>query len=206
VSATQANADSINAYNQRLMALRYSKCTNGDAKYVDAVKDLRPDFRMHKYNSFQDNYVTASGDEHTFLKNECAKRGVSIETMYLHYWDATQINLQGTTLYFPGLANARTNADSVNSRIPVYYSDRSRIVVNYSNPLTRQLEKKYACIQLSTLPTQGSYYTASSGTTPRPPSGTGGRSSAAATWPRNRPTRASTRSVTAGPTGGTPPT
>lgn len=161
VARTQANADSINAYHQRLIAERYSWTTNGDPKYIDAIKSQNPNFGWFEYNSFQDNYVT-SGDteEHDWMVARCRSMGVNPERLYLHYHDATTMTLQGVTLTFPGVSNARTLTDTINSRVPIYYSNRSRIVVNMGDATTRQLSKEFACNMLTTLATQSGSYVA----------------------------------------------
>lgn len=155
VLKTQANADSINARHQYLISQRHAWTTNGDPLYINAIQALNPNFEWIEYNSFQDNYVTS--EEHNWITSRLVAAGLNPENLYMHYWNATVVNLQGSVLSFVGLQNATTLADTINSRIPVYYSNRSRILVNHYNPATRNLTKQYACMRLTTLPTQGGY-------------------------------------------------
>ncbi len=105
------------------------------------------------YTSGTDNYTTpgATGGwyygprEHAWLKQRCAELGYSTEILYMHYYDNTVVS--GYSI--PGTYSSTvTESDSV-SRVPVYLGYYSgdgvgRMLVNYSHPITRQLQIEYA--------------------------------------------------------------
>ncbi|NOY88012.1 MAG: hypothetical protein GXO93_01310 [FCB group bacterium] len=108
---------------------------SGFASDMDIIKSINPDFIWLLYISAEDNYVPpySSTEESDFLDSIANANGQSKEIHYLHYWDTTRVTLGGTTVTIPAYQYAVTSQDSFNSRIPVYYSNLTRRLKNYSN-------------------------------------------------------------------------
>jgi len=135
-----APSDSVRA----LVAKRYSTGVTGKGPndFEKAqIKTLNPEFRWYVYNSATDNYVPPNQDtaEHDALVSLARENGWDPEILYLHYWDDTQLVLEGDTVFVPGWGGG-TSADPAQSRVPVYYKDQSRRVCNFS---TRQAASVY---------------------------------------------------------------
>ena len=151
----------VNEAQRADIAARYELGVGQSTIAADAVRELRPDFGWFVYNSFQDNYVAVQGmDEHNWLMSQAAAAGVDPEVFYMHYYDDTRISLQGQTIFIPGWGggSASTKAEA---RLPVYYSNKSRIMCNYSDPTARQFYKEYMVQKLQQHPDDG--YSVSSG-------------------------------------------
>jgi hypothetical protein len=137
-------AKAPNAAVRQLVAERYDMGLTGDPG-TDAVdiKALNPDFQWFTYNSATDNYVTGAEDqEHTALAALAASRGFDLEDCYLHYWDDTQVTLEGQVVTIPGWGGGSAT-DPAQARIPVYYKNLSRRLVNFSTPAARQIQKEF---------------------------------------------------------------
>lgn len=127
---------------------------------LDSAKHYNPNSIVLLYNSGTDNYTTPGvtfgnyygGVEHNWLRNRCIELGYSPEILYLHFYEDTE--LSGWSI--PGTYSTNfVLADSV-SRAPdylPYYEGNGigRIIVNYANPITRQLEIEYACMVFDSL-------------------------------------------------------
>jgi hypothetical protein len=106
------------------------------------IKSMNPDFRWFVYNSATDNYLSPSpSEEHDLLAARAAARGWDAEEAYLHYYDDTQIVLQGDTLFIPGWGDGTASGPS-EARIPVYYKNLTRRVTNFSTPHALTLNKE----------------------------------------------------------------
>ena len=134
--------------NLQLAARRYEVGLAGREGRHDLQKaeihSLNPSFRWYVYNSGTDNYVPphATGlEEYNLLKSLCAKRGWDSEIAYLHYRDDTRVVLERDTLLIPGWGSgsARSPAEA---RIPVYYKDLSRRLINVSTPQSAALHRQ----------------------------------------------------------------
>ena len=123
------------AATRQVIADRYDMGLTGDpGTDAVAIKALNPDFQWFTYNSATDNYVTGNEDqEHVALTAFAAARGFDIEDAYLHYWDDTQLNLGGEVVTIPGWGGGSAT-DPAQARMPVYYKDLSRRLVNFSTP------------------------------------------------------------------------
>ena len=135
--------DSTNAAQRASIAERYELGIGQSSVAGDAVRELHPGFGWFVYNSLQDNYVSVQQlGEHNWLMSRAQSAGVDPEVVYLHYYDDTYISLQGQTIFVPGWGggSASTKAEA---RLPVYYSNKSRIMCNYSDPTARQFYKEY---------------------------------------------------------------
>jgi len=120
----------------------------------DQLKADNPDVTTFIYTSGTDNYTNPypvdegwyyAGREHAWLIQRCRELGYSPEILYMHYYENTVVS--GFSI--PGTYSSTvTDADSV-SRVPVYlgyYSGNGvgRMLVNFSHPITRQLQIEYA--------------------------------------------------------------
>ncbi|HZM17021.1 MAG TPA: T9SS type A sorting domain-containing protein, partial [Candidatus Krumholzibacteria bacterium] len=139
-----------NAPNQTVLqtaAQRYEvgvtgKGDGGDAQRA-SMKALNPSFRWFVYNSGTDNYVTSSSGtpEHDLLVSLAASRGWDVEEAYMHYWDDTQVTLEGATILIRGWGGGSASTPA-EARIPVYYRNLSRRAVNFSTPRAAQLNRE----------------------------------------------------------------
>lgn len=132
-----------------LMANRYELTVEARVESMNVIRRIKPDFLWFHYISIED---AATSGRKNYIDSLMILNGVDLETLYMHYWDYTEVTLQGTTLICPGLANAVTRQDTIDSRIPIYYSNRARALNNLYSPYVRQYDKMYACKVLSTLP------------------------------------------------------
>ncbi len=119
----------------------------------DQLKADNPNVMTFLYTSGTDNYTTPGSTggwyygprEHAWLKQRCIELGYSPEILYVHYYEDTWVSGR----FFPGTYSTEiTDADSV-SRTPVYLGyyqgdGIGRILVNFSHPVTRQLQIEYA--------------------------------------------------------------
>ena len=128
-------------------ARRYDMGVAGKGSSSDSdkilIKSLNPDFRWFVYNSGTDNYVdpqSVDGEQLT-LETIAAAHGWNVEQAYLHYLDDTRVVLQGDTLLIPGWG-AGSAGSAADARVPVYFSNLSRRVVNFSTPQATQLHKE----------------------------------------------------------------
>ncbi|MFQ5870428.1 MAG: hypothetical protein ACE5JC_11050, partial [Candidatus Zixiibacteriota bacterium] len=135
-----------------LIASRYELVSSGHTSTVNVLKSLKPEMKWMFYNSVSDNYTSGPEvHEHQFLISECQRRGADPESLYYHYWDDTLIELQGQQIFIPGWEGGSAPDESA-ARVPVYYADLSRMVVNLDNGFTRQLEREYNLEKFKTLP------------------------------------------------------
>ena len=132
-----------------LMAERYALTVECRVADMNVMRLINPDFLWFFYISIED---APSSARLAYCDSLARRDGVNPEVFYMHYWDYTEVELQGDTLVCPGLANATTYEDTVLSRVPIYYSNRSRSLNNLNSPHTRQYDKMWACEVLSTLP------------------------------------------------------
>ncbi|HZL85761.1 MAG TPA: hypothetical protein VFD07_10330, partial [Candidatus Krumholzibacteria bacterium] len=118
------------------------KNDSGDAQRLQ-IKALDPAFRWYVYNSGTDNYVSGptGTPEHDLLVSLAASRGWDVEEAYLHYWDDTQVIIEDETLLIPGWGGG-TATNPAQARIPVYYSNLSRRITNFSTPRAAQLHRE----------------------------------------------------------------
>ena len=137
-------AKAPDAATRQVIADRYDMGLTGDPGTDGvAIKALNPDFQWFTYNSATDNYVTGNEDqEHVALTAFTAARGFPLEDTYLHYWDDTQLNLDGEVITIPGWGGGSAT-DPAQARMPVYYKDLSRRLVNFSTPGARQIQKEF---------------------------------------------------------------
>jgi len=138
-----------------LIAQRYELViTTECGAWHDQLKADNPNVMTFIYTSGTDNYTNPypadegwyyAGREHAWLVQRCRELGYSPEILYMHYYENTEVS--GFTI--PGTySTTLTDADSV-SRVPVYlgyYSGNGvgRMLVNFSHPITRQLQIEYA--------------------------------------------------------------
>ncbi len=152
-----------------LIAVRGDFGVSGDYKDYNILRKINPNFGWMLYISVQDSYTSGAPTdlrEHQFCSTMAVSEGVNPEINYVHYWDATELNWTSggvtRTYTYPGLANARTRADSVASRMQVYIPNgyTNRIMKNYSSPLSRKYHVAYAMTRLKELPpnSQVGYY------------------------------------------------
>ena len=117
----------------------------GDASDADKVfiKSQNPNFQWYVYNSGTDNYVSPSSfdGEQLTLQQLASAKGWDVEEAYMHYWDDTQVVLQGQTILIPGWGGGSATS-AAQARVPVYNKDLSRRVVNFSTPHAKQLHKE----------------------------------------------------------------
>jgi|GEM_PF-4729773 len=130
---------------------------SGFASDMAIIRGANPDFLWFLYISAEDNYVPPSSStaEANFLDSAANANGQDPEINYMHYYDDTHIRLQGVDVFIPGWqgGSATTKKDA---RIPVYYSDKSRILKNYSDTNSIRNHVNYAIHRLNT--PNGSYY------------------------------------------------
>lgn len=156
ISALESRNDFLILYGEAgpqrdtLIAQRYSMTIEGRCVDMNIVRTLNPDFKWFNYISIQD--MPPSSERRTYYDNQAALDGIDPETFHMHYWDYTEVAIQGSTLVFPGLQNAVTYEDTVNSRVITYRKNRTRFLANLSSPNLRQYEKMWACEVISTLP------------------------------------------------------
>ncbi len=138
-----------------LIAERYELVVSAECgAWHDQLKADNPNIVTFLYTSGTDNYTTPSSAEsgwyfgpreHAWLKRRCQELGYSPEILYVHYYEDTEVSGH----FIPGTYSTTiTDADSV-SRTPVYLgyysgSGIGRILVNFSHPITRQLQIEYA--------------------------------------------------------------
>jgi flagellar hook capping protein FlgD len=108
-----------------------------------AIKAANPNFLWFIYNSGSDNYVPPHSPvpEHDLLVSKALAHGWDPEEGYLHYWDDTQVTLEGTTVLIPGWGGG-TAVNPADARVPVYYKNLERRVINASTGRARQLQKE----------------------------------------------------------------
>src|SRR6185436_12240883 len=82
------------------------------------IRSLNPNFRWYVYNSVSDNYVSPNQgtEEDDALSALAQKKGLSPEIAYMHYWDDTEVEIQGTTVFIPGWGGG-TSTDPAQSRV-----------------------------------------------------------------------------------------
>lgn len=149
--------DSTNAAQRLCIAQRYEFGMGQTTIAADSVRVITPGFGWFKYNSFQDNYVAVQGlDEHNWMCSVLVANGYDAERAYLHYWDDTQVSLQGSTVDIDGWGGG-SYTDSTASRVPVYYSNLSRRMCNYSDSVSRVYYIKYMVHILTTHPVGWGY-------------------------------------------------
>jgi len=124
-----------------LVAERYSVGITGleIAQNARSIKDQNPDFQWFVYNSGTDNYLQS--EEDLLLAALAAQRGVDVEIAYIHFYDDTRLTLQGQTVFIPGWGGGSA-ATMAEARVPVYFSNLSRRVANFSTPVARQIHKE----------------------------------------------------------------
>ena len=133
---------------REIAADRYDVGVSGSIGPMDYEKQLivsmNPSFRWYVYNSGTDNYVppnTAGLAEYNLLNSICSSRGWNPEIAYLHYYEDTQVNLEGQILLIPGWGGgSATSPDQ--ARVPVYYKNLTRRVCNFSTPQSAQLYRE----------------------------------------------------------------
>ncbi len=132
-----------NSQVQDLVAQRYQVGVTGldYGSDAQAIKTRNPDFKWFAYNSGTDNYVTATDSENQALNSLASAKGWNVEDAFLHYWDDTRTVLQGDTILVPGWGGGSA-VNPADARIPVYYKDLSRRVVNFSTPRGMELNKE----------------------------------------------------------------
>src|SRR5262245_3318672 len=120
------------------------------------IKTQNPNFRWFVYNSGSDNYVPPNSQtaEHDALVAKAAARGWDIEECYLHYYDDTQLVLEGDTLTVPGWGGGSA-VNAADARVPVYYKSLVRRVINTSTGRARQLHKEVFVAQALDTPFTG---------------------------------------------------
>ena len=135
-----------NPANRTLAARRYEVGVTGREENdfeKEEIHSLNPSFRWFVYNSGTDNYVppsTGGLEEYTLSNSICRTKGWDPEIAYMHYRDDTRIVLEGDTLFIPGWgAGSATRADQ--SRVPVYYKNLTRRLVNVSTPESKALTR-----------------------------------------------------------------
>jgi len=113
-----------------------------DADRVD-IKTRNPAFRWFVYNSATDNYVTSrqGTPEHDLLASLASSRGWDLEEAYLHYWDDTRLVLEGDTILVRGWGGGSATSPA-EARVPVYYRNLSRRLVQFSTPRAAQLHRE----------------------------------------------------------------
>jgi len=128
---------------------------------MSIIKPINPDFKWLVYVSAEDNYVprTCYPDtaEYHYLLTMADDSGWSREIFYCHYQDTTIVTLGGDSVIMPAYAYAQTQQDSVDARCYIYYSDRSRVLKNYSNQHSREAHVAYLKYYLNQ-PSSGGYY------------------------------------------------
>ena len=138
----------------RLAAQRYELGVAGREGSHDVekaeIRSLNPSFRWYVYNSGTDNYVppnTTGLAEHNLLSSLCAGRGWDPEIAYLHYYDDTRVVIERDTVFIPGWGGGSAKYPA-QSRIPVYYKNLTRRLVNFSTPQSARLHRQ-ALVQLA---------------------------------------------------------
>jgi hypothetical protein len=138
----------LNASDRQLAARRYEVGVTGREGANDfekaEIRAQNPSFRWFVYNSGTDNYVppnTGGLDEYNLLNSICVARGWDPEIAYLHYRDDTRIVLEGDTLLIRGWG-AGSATRPADARIPVYYKDLTRRLVNFSTPESAELHRR----------------------------------------------------------------
>jgi hypothetical protein len=135
-----------------LIAGRYSIGVSGGVEDINIIRSINPDFLWFAYNSVQDNYVSGNSTfEHDYVMARADEMGINPEINYLHYQDDTRVILEGDTLFIPGWGGGSASSEE-EARLPVYWKNKSRIAVNYSNEYSRLFHKEFACSVLSALP------------------------------------------------------
>jgi len=104
------------------------------------IRAQNPSFRWFVYNSGTDNYVTPENgiEEYTLSNSICASKGWDPEIAYMHYRDDTRVVLEGDTLLVPGWGGGSAKR-AAQARVPVYYKNLTRRLVNVSTPQSRDL-------------------------------------------------------------------
>ena len=121
--------DSINV----LVAERYMIGVTGlgIASNAVTIKDSNPDFQWYTYNSCSDTDISGDSYEDSLIGSVTSTHGWDHDVAFIHYYDDTETILQGETLSVPGWIGG--SADSIHkARVPVYWSDLSRRVMNFS--------------------------------------------------------------------------
>jgi hypothetical protein len=107
------------------------------------IRAQNPSFRWFVYNSGTDNYVPPSEgglEEYTLSNSICKSRGWDPEIAYMHYRDDTRLVLEGDTVFVPGWgAGSAKSPDQ--SRVPLYYKNLTRRLVNVSTAQSRELNR-----------------------------------------------------------------
>jgi len=121
---------------------------DGDSEKAD-IRSMNPHFQWFVYNSGTDNYVPPNEgiEEYTLSNSICKQKGWDPEIAYMHYRDDTRVVLQGDTLFIPGWGEGSAKYPS-EARVPLYYKDMTRRLVNVSTPQSRALTRQ-VMIQLA---------------------------------------------------------
>jgi hypothetical protein len=123
--------DKVDPARQALIAERYHLGLIEGHYGPDAVaiKSLNPDFKWFEYNSCTDNYVP--GTEHDGLVAIASVNGWDIDDAYLHFFEDTEIVLEGDTLHIPGWGGGGA-VSREEARVPVFYGSNTRKVLNFT--------------------------------------------------------------------------
>ena len=129
----------------RLTTERYEMGLIGLKQYPQDAHDIlerRPGFEWFTYNSVFDNYVSGPEvEEDDLITTVAAAHGWDHEEAYMHFYDDTYVTLQGNTVFVPGWEGGSAT-DPSQARVPVYYSNLSRRLVNFSTYRAQQLNKE----------------------------------------------------------------
>ena len=119
---------------------------------LSELKRRNPNFYMVAHNSLSDNFVPpappSATREHDWLQTHAAEFGVDPEDVYLHFWNDTEVNLEGQNIFVPGWQPGSptvgaTAATRFASRVPVYYKNLTRRITNLSTPQLRAANRAY---------------------------------------------------------------
>ncbi|MEO8738826.1 MAG: hypothetical protein ABI537_03880 [Casimicrobiaceae bacterium] len=119
---------------------------------LNELKRRNPNFYMVAHNSLSDNFVPpappSATQEHDWLQAHAAEFGVDPEDVYLHFWNDTEVSLEGQNIVVPGWQPGSpkagaTAATRFASRVPVYYRNLTRRITNLSTPQLRAANRAY---------------------------------------------------------------
>jgi len=106
---------------------------------IQAMKSANPNLKFCTYNSATDNYVPSSEDG--ALTQKAQSYGIDPEVAYMHYWDDTVINLNGSSISIPGYGGGSAT-NPADARVVVYYPDKSRRAPTFDTANARRLHKE----------------------------------------------------------------
>ncbi len=106
---------------------------------VAYIKARKPSFEWYHYNSGSDNYVPSPEDD--LISSTAAAHGWDPESAYMHYWNDTQITLQGQTISIPGWGGGSAT-NPADARVVVYYANKSRRVIYAGTPEAAQIQRE----------------------------------------------------------------